>query len=198
MKTMKFLTYATFVLFLGLSVSSCSEDGADGVDGADGAIGAVGATGANGTDGNANVIYSDWAAPTWAVGAFYGVAVQEYTYTVPVTQDMVDHSAVLMYWKNAAGYVWQLPLGILDSSVNLDYTYSLNTIYLYAYNEANTSVAPIAFNSSNLFKYVIIEGSVPAGKAADSQEAVYNELTAANVDVNDYYEVCAYYGINPE
>ncbi len=191
MKTMKFLTYATFVLFLGLSISSCSEDGEDG---ADGAAGAVGATGANGTDGNANVQTFIFTNPTWSSNVM--------DLSMPaITQEVWDNDLIIGYIK------------LTGSN---PYWYETTEHYINGYFRDFISVGEFTIKAHNLdgsidttppetekVKILIIESTDTTttdgnGRVASPKEAVYNELAAANVDVNDYYEVCAYYGINPE
>ena len=184
MKTMKFLTYATFVLFLGFAVSSCSGD-----DGADGATGPAGADGADGADGNANVVSSDWFSVDWstATGTF-----ASYDHdTTDITTDDVHSSAILVYVRYTfdSTLIYQLPMDLGTGLIQ--YRVEPGTVRLWVSNETS-----VTFTEAD-GRYVIIKSS-NSGRAADPQQAVYNELAAANVDVNDYYAVCAYYGINPQ
>jgi len=192
MKTFKFFAYAIFVLFLGVAMSSCKGD--DGIDGIDGAIGPAGS---DGQDGNANVIYSDWIIPTWSVGSFYGVPVQEHFITTThLTQDVINYGVVLMYWKNYNDDIWSLPSSGLGGDLIIDFTFTENTIHLYIFDEINGTLPP-AIVQSNVFRYVIIPGNIPGKTSSDSRMEVLTELKNAGVDINDYYHVCDYFGIDP-
>ena len=172
--------YVLLVLFLGIAISSCSGD--------DGAVGPA---------GNANVIYSEWIVPTWSAGSFYGVAVQEYNITTTnLTQDVIDYGVVLMYWKNASSYIWQLPSSGLGGNIIIDFSFSENTLHLYIFDEVNGTL-PSAIPSSNVFRYVLIPGNIPGNNSSDSQTEIITELKTAGVDIDDYHGVCDYYGINP-
>ncbi len=194
---MNFLTYATFVLFLGFAVSSCSGD--DGADGVDGATGSIGTSGTNGTDGNANVttISLPYEDITWTTGLFLGRTSNVFTLSESaVTQDIIDHGTVLGYaklydlwyplpftWENSAGSERQ----------HITHTYSLNNITLYAYKTSGVLNPSVVSE----FRFMLITDNTVTGRSS-SIENIINELAVANVDVNDYYAVCAYYGINPE
>jgi len=194
MKTFKFFAYAVFVLFLGVAISSCKGD--DGTDGIDGIDGATGPAGADGQDGNANVIYSDWIVPTWTASTYYGVQVQEYYITTTdLSLDVVNYGVVLMYWKNWNNEIWSLPSSGLGGNIIIDFSFTENTIHLYIYDEVNGTLPP-AIVSTNVFRYVIIPGGIPGKSSIDSRMKILTELKNAGVDINDYYHVCDYFGIN--
>jgi len=192
MRIFKFFAYALFVLFLGVTMSSCKgDDGADGIDGIDGTIGPAG------QDGNANVIYSDWIMPTWTASTYYGVQVQEYYITTTdLSLDVVNYGVVLMYWKNWNNDIWSLPSSGFGGNIIIDFTFTENSIYLYIFDEINGTLPP-AIDSANVFRYVIIPGNIPGKSSSDSLKEIYIEFENAGVDINDYYDVCDYYGINP-
>jgi hypothetical protein len=197
MKKMKFLTYATFVLFLGLAISSC--EGPEGPAGAAGANGTNGTNGTDGTDGNANVIYSDWIIPTWEQFSEFSVNMQKADLDVTdLTQDVLDNGVVLVYWKNWQNLIRPLPFTFSDIDWLVQFQYSLNLIRVSVTLEDSTSTYPPSIPSSNTIRYIIIPGSTETSSRINIQQTVYNELADAAVDVNDYYAVCAYYGINPK
>jgi len=217
MRTMKFLTYATFVLFLGLAISSCSGD--DGADGADGATGSVGATGTNGTDGADGTDGSDGSDGTDGLDGVDGNAnVQTYFYDNPawgggsgmdidmtgiLTTEVVENDVILSYIKNTGSTeVYAIPGWVWIGTGYRQYAAFVNAIPIFRIvslelNGSFTSNANLV--DADWVKIIIIESTnTTTGRVANPQQAVYNELEMANVDVNDYYAVCAYYGINPE
>ncbi len=189
MKTINFITRAVLILLLGIAISSCKGD--DGTDGA------IGPAGTDGQDGNANVIYSNWIIPTWSAGSFYSVQVQEYYITTTeLSLDVVNNGVVFMYWKNLYDDIWTLPSSGLGGNLILDFTIAENSIHLYIFDELNGTLPP-TIPPSNVFRYVIIPGNIPSKNSSDSQKEILTELENAGVNVNDYYDICDYYGINP-
>ncbi len=187
MKTMKFLTYAVFILFLGLAISSCKGD-----DGADGIAGAAGASGLDGQDGNANVQTLTIDASGFA-GSFDSVSIPE------LTQDVIDNDVILGYlshngsnWApipcpfDTFGFSFSVHVLLIDGSMVLDY------------GDAAGNNFSITAGDLHTLKVVIIESSGSKSMESDNaQEEIYAELKNAGVDINDYKDVCNYYGINP-
>jgi hypothetical protein len=116
-----------------------------------------------------------------------------------LTTDVLDNDVILGYWKDSYNdwtgtneYYWD---GYFRDFAHI------GEFNIRAYNDDNSndtsppSVAKV--------KIIIIESSNTTttsgnGRMANPQQAVYNELENAGVDINNYYEVCNYYGINPE
>jgi hypothetical protein len=195
MKTMKFLTYATFVLFLGFAVSSCSgDDGADGATGPAGTAGTNGTDGADGADGNANVQTFIFNNPTWVTNASHMKL-----YISELTQDVFNNAAVLGYIKINYSSYYSIPGATPDNFFRVYMDLGLYTITAEDFNGNNDTTPPTV----EKVKVLIIESTNTTttdgnGRGVSPQQVIYNELAEANVDVNDYYAVCAYYGINPE
>ena len=197
MKKMKFLTY---VLFLGFAVSSCSGD--------DGAIGPVGPVGTDGTDGNANVQTYVYNNPAWNGFGF----AMEIDMADVLSDDILENDALMVYVKhsgvdmvaNIPGNVWTpgwKNYGVnVGNSVSTDpgiFILQITSFEMDGIPTLNANLQPIDW-----VKIIIIESinttTTDGSRTASTQQAVYNELADAGVDVNDYYAVCAYYGINPE
>ena len=196
MKTMKFLTYATFVLFLGFAVSSCSGD-----DGADGVTGPAGTTGTDGTDGDANVHTYVFNNPSWsASNSYLRLAIGGLSTSVS------NGDAILGYVNQAAiANDFSVPGTVITPSGNKQYGVSyVSTNYdIISYDPDGSRTATADLPAMTWVKVIIIGSTGTTdtdgnGRGISTQQAVYYELTVANVDVNDYYAVCAYYGINPE
>jgi len=187
MKTMKFLTYTVFVLFLSFAISSC-----DGDDGATGPAGVDGVDGVDGTDGNANVIYSDWIDAPWTTPATSASFTHAST---DFTLDVLDKAVIMVYMGFPSPNTLIYPLPFTTGGTN-----SISFLFMpdlgqitFFYN------ATTAFNGAGLkFRYVIIPPADSSKSSIESKQSIYNELEAAKVDINDYYDVCAYYDIDPE
>jgi len=194
-KTMKYLSYLIFVLVLGFSISSCSGD--------DGATGPAGTDGVDGEDGNANVTVIDLLATdfNWTADNFLTRPANVYTLTdTAVNQDIMDHGTVLAYchfFVSGTFDEWMhLPFVYEEGSVTLyiNHTYKLNTINLYAY----TSLVEWDPDPTiPEYRFMLITDNTVTGKSA-ATASVLKELENAGIDVYDYYQVCDYYGINPD
>ena len=180
MKTMKFFVYAVFVLSLGISFNSCKgEDGAPGPAGQDG------------VDGNANVKTFIFTNPTWDSFSRIELSVPD------ITSDVVDNDVILGYWYD--DFDWTSTNAQYWGGILRDWA-SVGTFTIEALEIDGTvdSTPPQVYKA----KVVIIESTSTTttsgnGKNASPKQAIYDELKSAGVNVNDYYQVCDYYGINP-
>ena len=187
MKTMKFLTYATFVLFLGFAISSCTGD--DGADGQDGIEGAAGADGQDGQDGNANV-----QTLTYDISAEIGSEIQ--TPVPEFTQSVLDNDVILWYLK--ADIIYYAIPGAVDGGNYLARCFAIeNASYVRFVNWDGTNhTIPVGYYDT--LKIIIIKSTSGRSMGSDnSQQEILTELKNAGIDINDYYDVCDYYGINP-
>lgn len=201
MKTIKFLTYTVLVLFLGLAISSCKGD-----DGADGTTGPAGIDGIDGQDGNANVQTYIYNNPSWNTsGPGMFIDMEDV-----LTNETIELDVILVYVKHGI-YVNPIPGLVWSGSWYRNYS-----VFFYDSNQTppenllivsletdgnptpNANLAPVEW-----VKVVIVESSdatstIGNGKSADhSKQEIYTELKNAGVDINDYRDVCDYYGINP-
>ena len=206
MKLPKFLTYTVFVLFLTMTISSCTGD--DGPAGQDG--------NANVKVGTLDLTSSDWL---WHGSYTFSTANTSSTsyYTryvdidVPeITESIFETGLVLVYYKpDRHADNWE-PLSFQFTSfggvytTNIAFRTELSKIRLHYFWSANSGNAPTGLETypiaDSRVKYIVIEGSAIGTTARTTQanNSVLNELNNVGVDVNDYYAVCAYYGINPE
>lgn len=170
--------------------------GADGADGADGTDGIDGVDGIDGADGNANVTTVNLAEAdiVWTVGTYLGRTANTFSFTAAeVTQDVIDHGVVLGYCFHSSKW-WALPL-IFESTggtwlEHVLHAYALNTITLYAYNSTGV-LNPAALTQ---YRFLCITDNTVT-KSASSGEGIIENLTNLGVDVNDYYEVMDYFGL---
>ncbi len=181
MKTTKFLTYVIFVLFLGFAITACSGD-----DGDTGPAGADGIDGQDGQDGNANVQTFVFNNPTWS-GSSMALAVPA------ITQEVLDNDQVLGYWL--AGGWWKSTNGPYLTGILSDTHYSGGfAIVAHEYDGSFDNTPP----TIEKLKILITKSSSTTSTNGNGKSSIYNELENAGIDINNYYDVCNYYGINPE
>ena len=193
MKTLKFLSYTVFVLFLSIAITSCSGD--DGATGPAGADGTNGTDGADGADGNANVQTYIFDSPNWTSN------VMELNLSA-ITQEVWDDDLILGYLKlTGANPYWYETSEHYLGGYFRDYI-SVGVFKIKAHNlDGSSDITPPDIEK---VKIIIIEStntSTITGNGArpvSSKQRIYNELENAGVDINDYYSVCEYYGIDPE
>ena len=180
MKTISKITFIT-ILFLSLLVSCKGEDGEAGAD------------------GNANVttITLDSSDITWTTGSYIaGIAANKFVLTdSSVNQDIIDHGSVLGYLSLNNDEWLPMPLqweSLGGDFVTITFTYYLNTITLYAYY-GNTGFTPTGIDK---YKFLLITDNTVTGRTSVSGN-IKQELLHNGIDINNYYEVCNYYGINP-
>jgi hypothetical protein len=163
--TTKFLYVAT-ILALFISLYACK--GPAGDVGPAGPAGATGATGATGPAGSSGAIYSEWITPTFSSTTFSA------TLTAPkLTQEILDRGAVHVYIKGTS-LIFPLPYTDIDSlgrvPFHLDFAAGVGRIVIF-------TTAPV---SGLPFRYVLIPGSIPAGRRAaidfNNYEAVKKEF----------------------
>ncbi len=199
-----FTNLVVFLFLLGIVLSSCEGPegpvGPAGPQGAQGPAGPQGPAGNDGQDGNANVSIIRLASDTinWQAGSYFGRTANVFIINDNmVSQDIIDHGTVLGYGLLSGvwfpmPFIWEKSGG--SSTQYLTFTYILNEIKLYAYQTSGV------LNPSNVREYrfmLITDNTVTSGRVA-AGVSVMDELKNAGVDVNDYYAVCDYYGIEPE
>lgn len=171
------------LLIVSIVLTSCSaEDGADGatgLQGLQGTAGADGADGEDGQDGNANVIYSDWFQPNaWTGGgtafAFFDQA------AIDLTQEVIDHGAVLAYAKLSGDGTNVRPLPADTGNGLFLWNYLIASVenirFTVTRTDATSNVNP---GTTNQFRYVIIPGGVLASKgftSGDFKKMSYEEV----------------------
>lgn len=173
-------------------------EGPQGPQGPEGPTGSTGPAGPAGEDGNANVTSVTLleADITWTEGNYLGRTTNTFSFTESgVDQDIIDHGTVIGYcylnpnwyilpfiWENAAG----------TSRQYVFHAYSLNTITLYAYMTSGV----LDPNLISEYRFLLItDNTVTAAKGKSAEEAILSKLSKAGVDVNNYYDVIDYYGL---
>jgi len=196
MKTMKKVMYFVLALALTVGISSCE--------------GPEGPAGTNGQDGNANAQTYVFNNPAW--GAASGMSINMLGI---LTDDVIQNDVVLTYVNHSTsngdftqiipGSVWNgnyRDYGVIlyNSTCSNPETIGIISLEMDGSFTPNANLWPV-----NWVKVIIIASTNTTtvtgnGRMANvsSKEAVQQELATANVDINDYYAVCAYYGIDPK
>lgn len=192
--------YGLWILFIAVL---CSCEGPEGPEGDEGPIGPAGpagpagADGADGADGNANVTIVSLLKEdiTWTAGDFLGRTANTFTLTESlVDQNIIDHGTVLGFC-----FLWSewypMPLIWVNSDgssiQHILHTYTLNTIKLYAYQTSGV------LNPSSILEYrflLITDNTVT--KSTSVKYDILYKMGEAGVDVNSYFEVMDYFGLD--
>jgi len=200
MKMFKSILFFSIVLFLGTIMSGCEGPvGPVGPAGSQGTQGSAGPVGNDGNDGNANVtvISLKKADINWVSGSYLGTTSNVYELGAPeVNQDILDHGTVLGYCLISSDwmplpFIWENTTG--SSRQYILYNYSLEKIKLFAYQTSGV------LNPGSVSEYrfmLITDNTVTSGRIS-SVESVQDRLNDAGVDINNYFEVCQYFGIDP-
>ncbi len=180
-----------YVLLIALITGFAACEGPEGPAGPAGADGIDGTDGVDGQDGNANVIASDWITPTWsATNTTYG----DYEYSdAAITSDMMNSGVILSYtdWTGLGQYIYALPYTFQDGgTVSINFNMQAGKVRWWF--SADHNYTP---NSGAKFRYVLIPSSNTDKSANPQQEILYN-LDKAGVDINDYYQVMNYFGLD--
>jgi hypothetical protein len=193
MKTIAKIKYVLFIAVVATFVSCKGEIGPAGPVGPAGADGTDGINGTNGTDGqdgNANVTASAWITPTWtATNALYG----EFVYDeAAITTDFMNTGVVLSYtdWTGQGSFIYALPYSFQDGgTVSINFNMQAGQIRWWF--SADHNYTP---NSGAKMRYVLIPSSNTNKSVNPQQEILYN-LDKAGIDINNYYQVMDYYGL---
>ena len=184
-----------FVLLMLVAAVTISCKGPQGPEGPQGPAGPQGPQGPQGPAGNANVISSAWITPSWVSGSYYAASAYKYDWSVSdLTQSVYDSGVILVYWKNWRGDVYLLPYTDYGQWVFM-FTAKVGSITLWYYyiDGSSPSSAPA---SSNKFRYVLIPQGTSSRPAGDIN-ALRQDLARQGVDIDNYYQVCDYFGLQP-
>jgi len=189
MKLRLFTISSILLLAITFIIASCSKDGpagATGPQGPAGANGAAGAPGATGATGTANVIYSDWLDVKFEPfdDTLFWVAEIE---APRLVDSILRKGDIKVYWNRGNDSVGKLDIIPLPNhdpffvGTIINPYFKENLITLAADLDASTFT--INDSKRNQFRYILIPGSVNAGRGGKT------------VDWNDYKSVQAYLGL---
>ena len=178
-------------------------DGTDGTDGTDGSDGADGTNGTNGTDGSDGTNGTDGADGNANVNTFiYDVSTKSGSsipVTAPVlTQDVLDNDLVLGYLKGGGTYT-PIPAPIYAVSLGDNYDIAvemkLNKYWMFFYEVGTENLKSISAGKLDELKLVVVESnSTTSGKSG--KHGILSQMKSAGVDINDYYVVMDYFGLD--
>lgn len=198
--------FLAILILVTLSFSCSPEDGKDGEDGIQGEQGINGVNGEDGEDsvdgedgedgddGNANVqnFIVDISSES---GIFMNIRIPE------ITDEVRDNDLVLGYYTTGNGLT-QYPMPGLGHEAFFETRVSISSgFYVISFYNPDRSGDRFDLGMNNVtintVRVLIIKStsSTTVASKTTSKEAVLNELNNADVDINDYYAVCDYYGI---
>lgn len=200
MKTTIFKLANLLFIFALAGLFACEgPEGPQGPQGPEGPQGPQGVQGPAGEDGNANVITISLLADdiTWTADEYLGRTANVYILTDDaVNQDIVDHGTVLAYCHTLEGMWISLPfVWTNDAGTELMcvlHSYELNTITLYAFQSSGV------LDPDGITEYrfmLITDNTVTAPKGTSTEKFIKEKLTKTGVNINDYYEVIDYFGL---
>ena len=201
-KIKRLLKQQGILLFLTVGLLSCT--GPEGPQGPPGKDGVDGVDGVDGKDGNANVKIISLMKEdiTWTAGSYLGRTANTFTWnTTEVSQEIVDKGTVLGYMR-LSGKWYPLPFTWLSNNgsqlQHIVFVYSLSKIDLYAYQTSGVLTPTLVSE----YRFMLITDSSVVSKSGkkkgNSDSSILTKLREAGVDTENYYEVCKYFGIDPE
>jgi hypothetical protein len=185
-----FTISCSFVVAIALFLTACTKEGPAGPAGATGPTGPQGPAGSQGPKGDtgvANVIYSNWLDVAFApdldqAGDTAGYSAE---LNVPRLTNTVLSTGEIKVYLNAgtaaSPAVLPLPVDVFLLGIVLSPVYEVGKITLIASDDAS-SFTTAAGQKAWQYRYVLIPGGTPSGRAA-------------SIDWNNYNEVKAYLGL---
>ncbi len=153
-----------------------------------------------GADGNADVQVFIFNNPTWDASTMV-------LNLADLTQEVIDTYLVKAYLgfpiNNEPNAVYYEVPGAANGGAYYYRTWmNVGTYTIKAVEAINSDNAYLNPDIASSAKILLIAPSSTTtvegnGRGVSPQQAVLNELSDAGVDVSNYFEVCAYYGINP-
>ena len=136
---------------------------------------------------------------TWTSGSYLGRHANVFTLNESaVNQDIIDHGTILAYCHYQSFFYneWiAMPFDFeysTGTTSNVLHTYNLNIIKLYAYTTTGTWDPNSEISE---YRFMLITDNT-VNKGASEEKNILNELDEAGVDINNYYEVMDYYGLD--
>ncbi len=184
-----------YVLFLFVIIGFVSCEGPIGPSGLDGTDGTNGTAG---IDGNANVQAYVYNNPVWGNDWWMDI-----TMTDILTEDVIQNDVILGYVTPVGNpLVNPIPGKVFGKDI---YVTLFGSTFIYRISSYETDGTPTP--NADLVDYdwvriIIIESTNTTtydgngGKSLNPKQAIYDELEEAGVDINNYYEVMDYYGLD--
>ncbi|MGO1584343.1 MAG: hypothetical protein ACTJHS_06320 [Mesonia sp.] len=134
---------------------------------------------------------------TYDASSFTGTYTE---FSIPeITQDVIENEVVLTYLTDDGSY-WISPSQPTDHTIKFDFlahtVLTVGTLIL-DYDDASGSKHHIDVGDLETFKVIIIKSpNTISKKAINTKQQIINELNQVGINMNDYYAVCNYYGID--
>ena len=188
MKIFKLVNYSILAIALSIGTMGCKKE--------------KGPAGADGATGNANVKSYVFNSPLWQITKNW----MDIDMSSILTEEIIKNDVILGYVKvTAVNAVNPIP-GIVSGTLEQQYKVNIfnDGFYRIVSYEKDGSFTPSAdLKELDWVKVVIIKASETTtttgnGMIIHGKDAVLMELEKASVDINNYEEVCNYYGISAE
>lgn len=187
----------------GTNGANCWDTNGDGVKDADedtNGDGEWNSLDCQGTDGNADVHVYVFNNPTWDASTMV-------LNLADITQDVMDTYLIRVYLgfpvdNTPNGVYYEVPGAANAGTYYYRGWVNVGKYTIKAVQAINTDEAYLNPAVASSAKIMLIAPSETTtvdgnGRGVSPQQAVLNELEAAGVEVSNYFDVCAYYGINP-
>ncbi len=193
MNKTKYVVMALMVL-IAFSCSKDGEDGSDGAIGPKGEQGAQGLAGENGEDGNANVntYVFDLSSES---GSSIPVDLPE------LTQDVIDNDLIIGYLQNGAGSgtYYPIPAGVWPNGTGGFYDIAVDIAvgkyWVHFYQVGTQTFMDVTSVELGKLKIIVAESTnTTTGKSG--KVSIHESLKSAGVDINDYFAVMDYFGLD--
>ncbi|MFX0558554.1 hypothetical protein ACOCEA_17260 [Maribacter sp. CXY002] len=187
------IKFSKHLLMFLLTVFIISCDGKDGMDGVDGINGTAGPAGVNGEDGNANVntyVY-DLSSES---GSSIPVDLPE------LTQDVIDNDLIIGYLQNGAGSgtYYPVPASVWPNGTGGFYDVAsdiaVGKYWVHFYQVGTQTFMDVTSVELGKLK-IVIAASTNTTTGKSGKESIRESLKSAGVDINDYYAVMDYFGL---
>lgn len=202
MKNLKLLSFAIMSVVLSLGIMGCKKE-----------AGPTGPAGANGQDGNADVKTLIFNNPDWSSGT------SRMDLNTSFTDEQITNDVILTYIQlsTSSNYMMSVP-GNNGSFYFHTYFFNSTTgtpslagdCRLFCSDLFGVLTPNVSLPQVNFVKFIVIKSSGTSyesgngmiqngnGMIQNGKETILSDLQKANVDVNNYEEVCAYYGVVAE
>ncbi len=180
MKTISKIMFFT-LLIAGILTACKGPAGPPGKDGKDGQ---------DGQDGNANV-------QTYIFDVSSNSGSMITLNLNAITQDVLENDAILTYYK-ASNDIYYVAPGPGPDGNYITRVYSDVGMHVIKFHNWNGTPYSISAGDILLVKVIIIESTNTTSSREANRMKMLDELENAGVDINNYYAVCEYLGIDPE
>jgi len=164
---------------------SCQKEGPEGPAGP---AGPQGPQGPAGPTGSANVTTVVFDAPAWSL--------YQINLTVPqITESVYNDGVVLAYmsFTSLNTVYYHVPGLVINAAYSVRLYHQVGTMRFNLHSPSGGAATGTAPAVAKIKVIIIPAGTVVSGRKGNTQQAIYEELASAGVDINDYESVKNYY-----